>query len=1068
MRRADRSSLPLALVALAILAAAALPLAEHQPESGEPRAATGDPATAAPAAVGPAAAGGVTDLSAPDGADGPPDAPPGRLGAEPVTRLLRTGEVHRYRLDLGAGEYAHVLIEQLGADVTIALRDPSGALLLDVDTPTFTGTDGDEDVHLHARVAGSYGLELRAIGDRGADSGYRARLVARRPAADADLRGVRTEKLYQRGCAHGVAGGNAAAEPLLAEAARGFAALGDDRHRADAEHARCQVLIGLDRLDEALAACRGARAFYDRHGPAWRRAIIYHLLGRLDAARGDPGRAIEWFRRALPLKRELGDPWSLALLFDELGHAHRKLRAYHEALTAFDQALAAWRQLGDDAQAASVLHARGYTYHELGRPDQAAADFREALALPGRDERARAVTLASLGVALIEGGEPRAAVPPLEQALEIQTRRGHGGGIAQTLTSLGLARDGAGQTAEAVELYEQALPLATAAGERELIGHIHHNLAWLAADRGSSEAFPLFRRALAEYRRAGDRQAEVRTLLGLARAERARGRLEIALDHLERALLIVSDLRDRLDRHDLRVTYMARRYELYDFAVELLMEVHRRYPGQGWDERALEMSERARGRGLLDLLNELGIDPRRGVDAELLGRERRLQGRRHAAAARLRRLRDSGRAAAGRLVAAERDLQEVTDELRNLGTELRRRSADHASLAEPEVLDVAAIRSRLLDPDTVLLEYKLGDRRSHLWTVGHDDLQSFELSGREELAELALAVRDQVGRPPRIAAAASLERSLRALSRALLCPARDRLARRLIVVAEAELLYVPFAALSLEVCVGAAGAGPLAAGHEIVTAPSASTLAALRRRPRPQPPASTLAVVANPVFSRCDPRVPADRRRRACPAAPPRLTYSGEEAAAILDLVPPARRIAAVGFEAHRRALLGDLLGGARYVHLATHIVTREEPPRLLLSRLDRRGEPVADGDLFAHEIAELGLAADLVVLSGCDSGLGEPIRGEGMVGLVQGFFQAGAGGVLVSLWPVDDRATASLMATFYRVLLQEELTPAAALARAQQEIARQPRWRSPYYWAGFVLVGDGEPPGGVGVRPDP
>jgi CHAT domain-containing protein/Tfp pilus assembly protein PilF len=1052
MRRAYRVALPLVLVILAALAA--LP-----PLSGgcSPRSTAPEPAVAA--ATSPVS-------PAPVPSDDPLEALLlGVLGTEPVTRPLRTDEAHRYRLDLAAGDYAHVLVEQLGADVTIAFHDPSGRPLIEIDTPTFAGTDGDEHLHLQARRTGAHHLVVRAIDDLGEDSRYRARLVVRRLAAGDDLRRVRAEEWYQRGCAmHRVENDLAAAEPLLARAARGFAALADDRLRADAEHERCTALFGLARYDEALEACRRALAVYDPSGPAWRRATTLHLLGNVEATRGDPGRAIEWYRKSLPIKRELGNPRSLALLLDELARAHQELRAYHEALTAFDEALAIWRSLGRSGRAAAVLHARGHAYLELGRTAQAEADFRAALGLPDRDERDHADTLTALGVTLVERGDPHAALPLLEQALEIRIRGGDDGDTAETLASLGLARCNAGQETEAIELYRRALPLAETAGKRALVGHLHHNLAWMATDRGSAGAIPLFHRALAEYRRAGDRQAEVRTLLGLARAERARGRYEVALHHLELAVLIVTELRDRLDRHDLRVAYMARRYDLYDFAVDLLMEIHRRHPGQGWDARALEMSGRARGRGLLDLLNELGIDPRRGVDPELLEREQRLQGRRYAAAARLRRLRDAGGAPAGRLAAAERELQEVTDELRNLGAEVRRRSPAFASLSEPEVLDVTAIQSRLLGPDDVLLEYKLGADRSYLWTVSADSLDSFQLPGRGELAELALALNDQVGRPPRIGSSPALDRALAGLSRALLCPARERLdRRRLIVIAEGELLYVPFAALSLEPCGGPPK--PLAAGHEIVTAPSASALAALRRRTRKVAPSLTLAVVADPVFSRCDPRLSPARRADACPKAPPWLRYSGEEAHEILELVPPSRRIAALGFDAHRRALLDDRLGGARYVHLATHIVTREQPPRLVLSRVDRRGRPLAGGDLFAHEIAELDLDADLVVLSGCDSGLGEPIRGEGLVGLAQGFFRAGAGGVLVSLWPVDDRATASLMTAFYRLLLHEELTPAAALARAQREIAAQPRWQSPYYWAGFVLVGDGEPAAGSVVE---
>ena len=106
------------------------------------------------------------------------------------------------------------------------------------------------------------------------------------------------------------------------------------------------------------------------------------------------------------------------------------------------------------------------------------------------------------------------------------------------------------------------------------------------------------------------------------------------------------------------------------------------------------------------------------------------------------------------------------------------------------------------------------------------------------------------------------------------------------------------------------------------------------------------------------------------------------------------------------------------------------------------------------HDIYNLKLSADLVVLSACNTGLGKDVKGEGLIGLTRGFMYAGAGGVAASLWKVDDDATAELMKNFYEGMFQRGLTPAAALREAQLGMWKQNRWHSPYYWAAFVLQG--------------
>jgi CHAT domain-containing protein len=254
--------------------------------------------------------------------------------------------------------------------------------------------------------------------------------------------------------------------------------------------------------------------------------------------------------------------------------------------------------------------------------------------------------------------------------------------------------------------------------------------------------------------------------------------------------------------------------------------------------------------------------------------------------------------------------------------------------------------------------------------------------------------------------------------------------------------------------------------------------------------AKQVAVLADPVFSRDDARVlvqsAAIKETGRVPAAHqnllralndltagrtfdeaqtwriPRLPGTRAEADQIAALVPGAASLRAVDFAASRTLATSEELSRYRIVHFATHALINTTHPELsgiVLSLVDEQGRP-QDGFLPAHEIYNLKLSAELVVLSACQTGLGKELRGEGLVGMTQSFFYAGAPRVMVSLWAQQDRATAVLMSRFYQRLLNrpkfpQSLTPAAALRAAQLEMWRSGRWPSPYFWAGFTLQGE-------------
>jgi len=188
-----------------------------------------------------------------------------------------------------------------------------------------------------------------------------------------------------------------------------------------------------------------------------------------------------------------------------------------------------------------------------------------------------------------------------------------------------------------------------------------------------------------------------------------------------------------------------------------------------------------------------------------------------------------------------------------------------------------------------------------------------------------------------------------------------------------------------------------------------------------------------------------------------RLAFSRQEAESIIALTPGGAGLKATDFSASRTLVLGRQLSQYRILHFATHGLLNSERPELsglVFSLVDQEGKP-QDGFLRLHEIYNLQLNADLIVLSACETGLGKEIKGEGLIGLTRGFMYSGAPRVVASLWNVDDLATAELMKLFYQRMLKDGLSAGAALRAAQLELSRQKRWASPYFWAGFVLHGE-------------
>jgi CHAT domain-containing protein len=656
---------------------------------------------------------------------------------------------------------------------------------------------------------------------------------------------------------------------------------------------------------------------------------------------------------------------------------------------------------------------------------------------------------------------------------------------AAALDRLGTLLRETGDFAGALRAYRDSYAISEATDNPVDIANTAGNIGCLLQEWGRTEE------ALAELAASRDRlltlddpKALSHVEFCLARAERQRGNLGAALGHLERSLAIVDEIRDAARRLGARYRPIWLWQDYSELHHELLMAEYRATDDDRFAVRAFEASDLARSRNLFELVLESRVGVRATAGKALLGREREVQERLNAVEKRLRELR-SKESAAGQVASGpdtgvadlERQLRELSLELEWARAKIRAADPRYAELAAPQPVHVDELRA-LLAPGTALLSYKLGAERSYLFVISRAAFRAWSLDARPQIdahTEALYRALQQSRFDP-----FQHELAAQALGRMLLPQGSVPTgASRLLVVAEGLLNYLPLGVLPSPMWEPDGGEGRLLADDfEIHHLASASLLTALRHRgARERRTAKTVAVFADGVFSAADPRLGMEASGTTADASPPtpgvtrsisveqiakgrlpRLPFTRSEAEAILALVPEEKRLGALGFAASKRTVMDGDLDQYRIVHFATHAHIDEQFPELsslVLSRLDRQGKPV-DGDLHLHEIYGLKLAAELVVLSGCQTALGRQVRGDGLLGLTRGFLYAGSSQVLVSLWSVDDEATAALMSEFYTGLLEREESPAVALRSAQQWMRRQDRWRAPYFWAAFVLQSAG------------
>jgi CHAT domain-containing protein/Tfp pilus assembly protein PilF len=803
--------------------------------------------------------------------------------------------------------------------------------------------------------------------------------------------------------------------------------------------------------------------------------ITLNNIGSVYSDIGELQKALDFFHQALLIKREIKDKTGEARIINNIGNVYINSGEEQKALDYFQQSLIIRREVGDKIGEARTINNIGLIYLNLGQQQKAIDYFNQSLALNQEmgDKLAASTALNNIATVYSDLQQEQKALEFLQKSLVITKSLGNKSGEARTLNNIGNIYSKIGQKQKALDYFNQSLPLFESVENKLGLAANLNNIGLIYSDLGEQpKALNYYQQALSLYQKVGNRGGEALAIYNMASAERKQGNLNSALNQIKIVINIVEDLRTKINSQELRASYFATVQNYYQFYIDLLMQMHKQQPSKGYDALALQTSERARARSLLEMLTEAKADIRQGVEPKLLSQERDLQKQIDVLEKRRIQLL-GGNYTKAQVQTLEKENEAVLEQYQQVQIKIRATSPRYAALTQPQPLSLAQIQQQVLDENTLLLEYSLGEQRSYLWAVTNKSITSYELPKRAEIEAIVQKFRQEITTPY-----LKHSPSLDTLSQIILAPVAPQLQnKRLVVVSDGALQYVPFAALTKPNSQKNSKYEPLLINHEIITLPSASTVAILRNEHKQRKPvAKTLIVLADPIFSLDD-----ERLQSKVQTSPPvitepnlntlalnraakdsevnfeRLKFTRHEAEQILALVPPNKAKSAFDFTASRNTAISKDLSQYNIIHFATHGILNSKHPELsgiVLSLFDDKGMP-QNGFLRLHDVFNLNLKADLVVLSACKTGLGEEVRGEGLVGLTRGFMYAGSPRVVVSLWSVDDQATSELMKAFYQKMLQQGLKPAAALRTAQLEIWRTKRYAAPYYWAAFTLQGE-------------
>lgn len=768
-------------------------------------------------------------------------------------------------------------------------------------------------------------------------------------------------------------------------------------------------------------------------------------LGRTLIYLGESGTALTHFERALALYRRVGDVEQQAVVLTNMAYIYAARAQYEKALINYLDALATYERLNEEAASATtpslhqqlfqirapfnqsaVYNSIGSLYHTLGENRQAEIAYTNALSVSqkaedpvsqekGADRSGQMTALHNLGKLYIDTKDYAKSQSVLEEALAIDSDRFDPIGSGYILSTLGDLSDEREKYDEALEYYAQAQ--TTFAGVENALGAaLVENQIGVTyiklADYAS--AIKHLQKALTFYENNGYRTDQATVLSNLGFVQEEQRNLTEALALYRQSVEVLETIQGEIRTDTAKSAFLSGVSGVYAHLIDLLWQT-------GRQSEAFVYAERARARAFLTLIGNAPLSLQTGSDKELAAQETALRNRIYALqnelVAEKDRPLDGEAPRSGRLAEA---LKAARAEYEQLLTRLKLINPEYAAIVQIETLSLADVRASALDSETTLIEYFVLEDRVLVWIIERKRTRTVELKvGYAQLVYSVERLRELIKTKGAIATQAGQ------LYDTLIAPLVGSISHdNLVIVPHNVLHYLPFAALW-----NSSTQRYLLQDYTISYAPSASALPFLQAKSNPN--RGRLLAMGNPDNS---------------------LLHASEEVAAVAALYGSR---AYVGSQASENRFLSNA-PQADILQLAVHGIYQPATP--LFSRLELAKGSNTDGFLEVHEILGLDLRnANLVVLSACNSALGEQTSGDEIVGLTRAFLTAGAPSVVSTLWSIDDAASTALMKQFHTHILSAEMTIAESLRQAQMDILSQAERHAPYYWAAFILTGNAE-----------
>jgi CHAT domain-containing protein/tetratricopeptide (TPR) repeat protein len=842
--------------------------------------------------------------------------------------------------------------------------------------------------------------------------------------------------------------------------------IGDRMLEAQSLEQSAFVWTDLGKDAQAFEACRQALTIAQETGSRRleaiclrTRGVIFLERGDLAAAQDSLSQALAYYQRTSAMRSQDICLYWLTVLYKDKGD-------YSKAMACADNALRLSRQIGFTTGEAFHLTTIGDIYLALGNYEKALEFNKDALGVAERyiAKWSREECLNTIGFVYIELQDYARAMTYFKEALEYIRKIGHRREEARCLYNIGVAYFKLGDLPNASEFFSNSLSAASLAGKKVIQAQNYNRLGDLFREQGSwDKSKDSYELAQAVGREIGQPNAIWEAYAGLGALYAAQKEIPPAIENYKKAVGIIEDLRVQLLLREYSSGFFKSKIPIYEALVGLLFEESEKKPSAGILEECLYYAEKAKARSFLDDLQKARIDssslPREKVD-ELEQISRKIS---HLSAE----LNDGSLSPIDRAGLQER-LGKAEDEYQLFTETTRAENPGYSRVVSSEPCRLPEIRKKLLNRETGIVEYFVGEENIYTFFITAGDLSIRRLTPPESRRTLRL-VGNYIGLlSSREITNADVVPAGRRLYDALIGAAgRECLSgtRNIIFIPDRALYYLPFETLVPGAPDGS-GRAPsrfLLEDYGISYAPSASTLVSiLEHKERTQAKADLLSI-GSPSLGRTGDTGRAENAGKDLLSEyylekrfvlnP--LAYASREMEAISKLMAPGSRRIVAGAEATEERVKKLPLSGYKILHFATHSLLDEmvaSRSALVLSEDARSGE---DGFLQAREIYNLELNADLVVLSACQTAGGKMEKGEGIQGLSRAFFCSGSRSVVASLWNVNDESTSYFMKTFYG-FLTEGKTKQEALRLTKIRMCGSGDWR-PYHWAAFVLIGEGD-----------